>query len=456
MESGGGVGWLWTVCGLWLLTANSAVLAAAAPDQDRTRVRVAGEFWHVTDLHLDPTYHLTADPTKVCFSSKGYPAKHAGPYGDYLCDSPYNLIQSAFKFMKDAKVQPSFVIWTGDSPPHVPAAKLSTKIVLDILHNMTQTILDYFKDLQVFPALGNHDYWPQDQLPVNVSEVYSAAADMWKQWLTPEACSTLQKGGFYTQIFSCNVTQQTLRIISLNTNLYYSPNTVTERLPDPAGQYVWLEKTLKKAQQNKEKVYLIAHVPPGYLPDSLSTTAVREKDNERLVQILRKYSDIIVGQFFGHTHKDSIMVLLDDQGNPINSLFVAPAVTPQRGFLEQVTNNPGLRLYKYDTSDYSLLDFWQYYLNLTEANEKKKPDWKLEYIMTLAYGIKDLQPQCLYDLTDQFITSQSEKFRMFYNHYLVSYDTSKKCVGLCKVKQICAIRYLDSTSHTHCILKGLK
>ncbi|XP_069742991.1 cyclic GMP-AMP phosphodiesterase SMPDL3A [Narcine bancroftii] len=454
MEGGSRVGW-WrrrTLGVLWALAGVSAGSVA----WPRTGTGAIGEFWHVTDLHLDPTYHLTADPTKVCFSSIGYPAKHAGLYGDYMCDSPYDLIQSAFKFMKGAKARPSFVIWTGDSPPHVPPAKLSTKIVIDLIRNMTQIIQNYFKDLPVFPVLGNHDYWPQDQLPVNVSEVYNAAACMWKQWLTLDAQGTLQKGGFYTQVFKGTWQTQTLRIIGLNTNLYYSPNEVTERLPDPAGQFVWLEKTLKVAEQNKEKVYLIGHVPPGYLPDSLSITAIRKKDNERMVQILRKYSDTIVGQFYGHTHKDSIMVLLDDKGNPINSLFVGPAITPHRGFLDPVTNNPGLRLFKFDTDDYSLLDLWQYYLNLTEANKMKKPDWKLEYIMTLAYGINDLQPQSLYDLTDQFIISQSEKFQMYYHHYLVSYDTSKKCVGLCKIKQVCAIMYLDIASYKNCILKGLK
>ncbi|XP_041044778.1 acid sphingomyelinase-like phosphodiesterase 3a [Carcharodon carcharias] len=442
-------------CSLFAFTPSASAFIAAFRRKS-TGVRAAGQFWHISDLHLDPTYHLTDDPTKVCFSSMGLPAKHAGPYGDYLCDSPYNLIQSALKFMKDAKVQPSFVIWTGDSPPHVPVAKLSTKIVIDILHNMTQTIQEYLKDLQVFPTLGNHDYWPQDQLPVDVSDVYNAAADMWGPWLTHDARRTLQKGGFYTQVFTCNVTQQTLRIISLNSNLYYSPNKMTEGIPDPAGQFAWLENTLKKAQQSKEEVYLIAHVPPGYLPGSMDTTAMREKDNERLVQILRKYSDIIVGQFFGHTHRDSIMVLLDKQGNPINSLFVAPAVTPQRRTLNGVTNNPGLRLYKYDTSDYSLLDFWQYYLNLTEANEKKKPDWKLEYIMTVAYGIQDIQPQCLYNLTNQFIGLHSKKFQMYYDHYFVSYNISVECVGLCKLKQICAIKHLDHASYTNCTLKGIK
>ncbi|MED6239964.1 hypothetical protein ATANTOWER_013881 [Ataeniobius toweri] len=72
-----------------------------------------GRFWHITDLHLDPTYHLTQDPTKVCFSSKGAPATHAGLYGDFLCDSPYSLIQSAFANMAPLTQPQDFIIWTG-------------------------------------------------------------------------------------------------------------------------------------------------------------------------------------------------------------------------------------------------------------------------------------------------------------------------------------------------------
>ena len=62
------------------------------------------------------------------------------------------------------------------------------------------------------------------------------------------------------------------------------------------------------------KVFVIAHVPVGYLPWARDTTAIREIHNEQLVSIFRKYSDIIAGQFYGHTHRDSIMVLQDKQG----------------------------------------------------------------------------------------------------------------------------------------------
>lgn len=65
------------------------------------------------------------------------------------------------------------------------------------------------------------------------------------------------------------------------------------------------------------EVYVIAHVPIGYLPYATNTTAVRESYNEQLVKIFRNYSDVVEGQFYGHTHRDSIMVLLDQQGNRI-------------------------------------------------------------------------------------------------------------------------------------------
>lgn len=58
-------------------------------------------------------------------------------------------------------------------------------------------------------------------------------------------------GGFYTQKVSNN---PKLRIISLNTNLYYGPNSVTLNQTDPANQFEWLENTLNISQQNKEKV----------------------------------------------------------------------------------------------------------------------------------------------------------------------------------------------------------
>ncbi|XP_077018912.1 cyclic GMP-AMP phosphodiesterase SMPDL3A isoform X2 [Tamandua tetradactyla] len=311
---------------------------------------------------------------------------------------------------------------------------------------MTTTIQNHFPNLQVFPALGNHDYWPQDQLPVITSKVYSAVADLWKPWLNEDALHTLRKGGFYSQKVN-----PSLRIISLNTNLYYGPNIVTLNKTDPGSQLEWLEYTLNSSRHDEEKVYIIAHIPVGYLPCSESVTAMRGYYNEKLVDIFRKYSDIIAGHFYGHTHRDSIMVLSDEKGRPLSSLFVAPAVTPVKGVLEKQTNNPGVRLFRYAPQDYKLLDMWQYYLNLTEANLKEESNWTLEYILTQAYDIEDLQPKSLYVLAKQLAVLDSKQFIKYYNYFFVSYDSSAICDEKCKALQICAIMNLDHISYEECL-----
>jgi sphingomyelin phosphodiesterase acid-like 3 len=46
----------------------------------------------------------------------------------------------------------------------VPVPELSTGTVIKVITNMTMTVQNLFPNLQVFPALGNHDYWPQVKL----------------------------------------------------------------------------------------------------------------------------------------------------------------------------------------------------------------------------------------------------------------------------------------------------
>ncbi|NXO53564.1 ASM3A phosphodiesterase, partial [Aramus guarauna] len=414
-----------------------------------------GQFWHVSDLHLDPSYHITPDRTKVCSSSKGANASNPGPFGDFLCDSPYQLILSAFAFMKDSKQQVSFMIWTGSgaSRRRVPVSYMLSLFISITSWASKESVVSQSL-IAVFWMCAVPHYFcslSQDQLPVTTSEVYNAVADFWKPWLTDEAINTFRKGGFYTQLFESSDNSQPLRIISLNTNLYYSPNSVTVDITDPANQFVWLEGILETSLQKKEKVYIIGHVPIGYLPYARNTTAIREYYNERLVKIFRKYSSVIAGQFFGHTHRDSIMVLLDEEENPVNSLFVAPAVTPVKNVWQMESNNPGVRLYQYDLSDYSLLDLWQFYLDLRDANKKNESNWKLEYILTKAYGIEDLKPESLYKMAKQLSVPHSTLFEQYYSNFIVSYDKTIVCEEGCKTCQICAIQYLDYSSYTDCI-----
>lgn len=73
----------------------------------------AGKFWHISDLHLDPDYKVSADPLQVCPSAGSQLVSNAGPWGDYLCDSPWVLINSSVYAMKEIELEPDFILWTG-------------------------------------------------------------------------------------------------------------------------------------------------------------------------------------------------------------------------------------------------------------------------------------------------------------------------------------------------------
>ncbi|TMW44052.1 hypothetical protein DOY81_010869, partial [Sarcophaga bullata] len=75
-------------------------------------------FWHITDLHLDTIYSTQGDVMRSCWRIERQPPSSSthlpGRYGDYLCDSPWSLIESAAKAMKSRQGDNvEFVLWTG-------------------------------------------------------------------------------------------------------------------------------------------------------------------------------------------------------------------------------------------------------------------------------------------------------------------------------------------------------
>lgn len=60
----------------------------------------------------------------------------------------------------------------------------------------------------------------------------------------------LSLGGYYAEKL---LNQTGLRMLVLNTNLYYDQNNLTKDLEDPADQFAWANQVLTEAANNKEK-----------------------------------------------------------------------------------------------------------------------------------------------------------------------------------------------------------
>lgn len=410
-----------------------------------------GSFWQVTDFHFDKTYQSPTEPGKICNSQtpNSETPTHAGKWGDYLCDSPWRLINSSVFAMKSIEPNPDFIIWTGDDMPHVPNSQLSTNEVIETVKNLTDLLSAVFPNTTVYPALGNHDYHPKHLMPPEPNYIYWAVGNLWSRWLPQDAVNTFKRGGFYTVLIKPG-----LRLVSLNTVYYYTNDKLTGNISDPAGQFAWLDDVLTNASRINEKVFIIGHVPPGAFERAPGKKWFYPKFNKDYIAAIMKHADVITGHFLAHQHCDSFKILYDGKGIPTSSIFLCPAVTPWKTVLPTVGyNNPGIRLYKYDKSTMHVKDVWQYFTNLTVANMMSKPEWVLEYKATDAYRIPDVSPESLHSLVKTFKTPGSSNFEKYYLYNSVSAG-GEQCNEECKTAQICGITEVDFEKYDACVSRS--
>uniref|UniRef100_A0A2K5Q8J9 Sphingomyelin phosphodiesterase acid like 3B n=1 Tax=Cebus imitator TaxID=2715852 RepID=A0A2K5Q8J9_CEBIM len=361
-----------------------------------------GKFWHIADLHLDPDYEVSKDPFQVCPSAGSQPVPNAGPWGDYLCDSPWVLINSSIYAMKEIDPEPDFILWTGDDTPHVPDEKLGEAAVLEIVERLTKLIRE------VFP------------------------------------------GAFYSE--KLPGPSGSGRIVVLNTNLYYTSNALTADMADPGQQFQWLEDVLTNASKAGDMVYIVGHVPPGFFEKTENKAWFREGFNDKYLKVVQKHHRVIAGQFFGHHHTDSFRMLYDDAGAPISAMFITPGVTPWKTTLPGVingANNPAIRVFEYDRATLSLKDMVTYFMNLSQANALGKPRWELEYRLTEAFGVPDASARSMEAALDR-IASDQGALQRYYAYNSVSYDAGI-CDEACSTQHVCAMRQVDFDAYTACL-----
>ncbi|KAL1395629.1 hypothetical protein pipiens_000314, partial [Culex pipiens pipiens] len=182
-------------------------------------------------------------------------------------------------------------------------------------------------------------------------------------------------------------------------------------------------------------------------------TSFTEKNNARYLRLVKKYSSIIQGQFFGHLHSDSFRVVYNDIGKPVSWMMIAPSISPRR---MGESNNPAMRLYKFDTDSGQVLDYTQYYLDLDQANLQEEAVWQPEYnLTTYYYGLAEVSSVALHNLADRFSNADDTQFAKYYRANSVRYST-QSCEGICLLNHYCAITRLDYREFRHCLETSAK
>ncbi|KAJ2952181.1 hypothetical protein O0L34_g4461 [Tuta absoluta] len=397
-----------------------------------------GYFWHITDLHYDP-FHNSPELHRGCrhSHSNNEHSHRNGRHRDHTCDSSYSLIQSAAAFMADRHPDTlEFVLWTGDilssSMDH-----LDEEFKLEAVRNVTDVLSRTFSSQFVFPALGHNDPPASRRL-----------VDMWMQWLPTEALQTFETGGYYT----IEQSHSKLRIVVLNSVLWSGGATTSEALQKGKSQWEWLEQVLSKARRKNEMVYIVAHAGPGveerHTAGSASAVGGGELTpaaNSRLLFIIRQFSDVIAGQFYGHRHTDTFR-LVYSEGRPVSWAMLAPSLTPRGA---GSISNPGLRLYKFDSKTGKVLDYTQYYLDVTKGDIH----WAVEYNLTQYYQLRDVSAVSLDGLA-QRIRQHHE--RGILTKYLSALrvrhgNDASDCDSACTHIHYCAITRADYHDFRSCV-----
>ena len=101
-----------------------------------------------------------------------------------------------------------------------------------------------------------------------------------------------------------------------------------------------------------------------------------------------------------------------------------------------------------------VLDYTQYYLNLTEANANGRAEWRRAYNFTQLYNMPDVNPIALHNVASAMLTHPN----VFQNYYTVNHmlrDGLPYCGSLCRQVHFCSATQIDYADYDDCIVKAL-
>jgi sphingomyelin phosphodiesterase len=417
-----------------------------------TRPRASGQtpiqIVHYSDIHIDPLYAEGSDANcnkPICCrnyadsdsgSSTFIPA---GANGDHKCDTPKSLEESMYAAIREVAPEAKFALFTGDIVDHA-IWSTSQEHNTDVINNAYAMMTGFG---QVYGTIGNHEQHPTNVLQSNAVGnnahwLYNLLSGIWSPWIGTSAAASTQDTGFY----SSKVPGTNLRIISLNTNMYYKLNFYmyqSEMEKDPNGQLAWLLNELTDAETVGDRAYIIGHMPMGH------SDAFQDGSNG-FDQIVHRFSNTIAGMFFGHTHKDEFQISYSDYddrsfSNADAFSYIMPSLTPTDGM-------PAFRVYDVDPVTFAVLDATTYIADMEDpAFQTSGPKWTKYYSVKETYGaLLTAPPSGTDELTPAFWHNVTEVFKAddaAFGGY-VSKKTRgwnvETCTGECKDETICQLQ----------------
>jgi len=352
----------------------------------------------LSDIHFDPFW----DPAKV-------PQLTAAPAGEWKAilaappsadraqrfaalqqtchargeDTSYPLLQSSMQAVRAYADGAIFATVSGDLIAHAFDCKYSAvfphaspgdyrAFVEKTVGYVIEELSGALPGVPVYVALGNNDSdcgeyrldAHSEFLSVIGGEATGAA------YPSSERMSSLKgfsEGGYYSVNLPAPV--RNARLLVLN-DLFMSSKYATcagkADTTAAAEQLAWLERQLASARANKEKVWVMGHIPPGI---DVHATVTKMRDlcgdarpkmflsSEKMADELVEFSDVVELAIFAHTHMDEVRILRAEDGVPRTvptksvAVKMVPSISPIDG------NAPSFTVARVDRSSAALVDY---------------------------------------------------------------------------------------------------
>lgn len=403
----------------------------------------------LTDIHLDRLYQVGA-PNNCKFGTKigtlcchSYnipldPWKPAKEYGDFNCDAPYKLVYETLEWIKN-NIDIQIIFWTGDNINHHDFFQ-STSSNLKLISNLTNEIKLNFPKVMLIPVIGNHDMYPIDQFNSNLEIYKFSLYELSKIWNITN--NYFLKYGFYSIDFF------NTRLIVLNNLIWDNYNFVGRLNNDSSIQWHWLENEIKNCNNS---ILIIGHIPPT----SSESTDLYSDNFETL---MTKYKNKIKYSFFGHTHNDEYFLIKNEMNETTSIGFMAPSLVPLHRY-------PGFRVYQYNITSNEIINYQDYYLNLTKINafsshegyklSASREGYKLLYDFKKEYNINGNENIITsFNILTYNMIKNDTLFKLYCKNYYNGYEDmiNKNCQIENKKRFLCDILIISNRKRKDCVI----
>jgi sphingomyelin phosphodiesterase acid-like 3 len=429
--------------------ANQAPLKPPAPSNQPVKATIPALL--VSDIHFEPFWDPARVPQLVAAPVSEWRAILAAAASpdqqqrfqslQQSChargaDTPFALFDSSLKAMRRHAADAKFVTVSGDLLAHAFQCKYNTLFPQSTpadYRAFVEKTLDYvmdelyadFPNVPVYVALGNNDSDCGDyQLDAHSEFLAVTGKEVMNGFPASErqsAQKSFATGGYYSVSLPAPI--ENARLLVLN-DLFMARNYATcAGKADPSAadaQLAWLHQQLAEARANKQKIWVMGHIPPGV---DLYATARRTPDfcggqnpvmflaSEKLTDVIAEYGDVVQLAIFAHTHMDELRLLKEDGQSPASGKNVAvkmvSSISPING------NQPSFTVAQVDPSSAALKD---YKVFATSNQTGADAAWTEEYDFTRNYHLAEFTSSSISQLIAGFAADPGAKTQASQNY----------------------------------------